>query len=48
MAGGDKIIGVFDASGNALKIDQAAERIVLQPVGKLIPGNGGKNGHGVF
>src|SRR5687768_16890345 len=45
MAGGDKIICILDTRGDALQIDQRAERITPQPYRKLLLGNGSKDRH---
>jgi hypothetical protein len=43
VAGRHEIIGILDAGGDALKIDQRAERLFTQPGGKLMLGDGSKD-----
>ena len=45
IAGGDEIVGVFDAGRNPLQTQQLAQRIIAQPFGQLGLGNGSVNRH---
>jgi hypothetical protein len=47
MRSRDKIVGVFDAGQNALKLREPADRIVFEPRRKLFGRDGGKYGHAV-
>ena len=43
LAGGNEVVGIFDAGGNAVQIDQRADRILFEPERKFIRRDGGEN-----
>ena len=44
-AGGDELVGVFDARGNAVQFAQFADGVILQPVLQVFRAYRGENGH---